>query len=126
MLFILIAGSYTPYLLTSVDGKIKWIFLSIQWGLTLFGIIFKIFFTGRFKFISTFIYLLMGWMIMFIYPELKENINPFSLKLLIYGGISYSIGVIFYSLKILFMHCIWHLFVLAGCICIYFSIFFLV
>lgn len=124
-IFILIAGSYTPYLLTAFNGTTKWSFLLVQWGLTFFGITFKFFFTGKFKFISTSIYLLMGWMVMFAYPELKENISPLSLKLLMYGGISYSVGVIFYSLRILFMHCIWHFFVLAGCIFIYFSIFFL-
>ena len=125
-IYILIAGSYTPYLLTVFNGPTKWTFLSLQWGLTLFGICFKFFFTGRFKLISTGVYLLMGWMIMFVYPELKENISPLSLKLLVYGGISYSVGAIFYSIRILFMHCIWHFFVLAGCIFIYFSIFFLV
>lgn len=126
-IYILIAGSYTPYLLGFFDGKIKWTLFFIQWGITLIGIIFKIFFVGKFKIISTLIYLFMGWMIILVFDDLKNLISPLSLNLLIAGGISYSIGTIFYSLKkIKFMHGIWHLFVLAGSIFNYLSIYFIV
>lgn len=125
-IYILISGSYTPYLLGFFDGKVKWILFSIQWGMTLVGIIFKIFFTGRFRIISTLIYLFMGWMIIFVFDDLKNLISPLSLKFLIAGGISYSIGTIFYGMKkIKFMHGVWHLFVLAGSIFNYLSVYFI-
>lgn len=125
-IYVLISGSYTPYLLGFFDGHIKWTLFFIQWGMTLAGIIFKIFFIGRFKIISTLIYLFMGWMIIFVFDDLKTLISPLSLKLLIAGGVTYSIGTIFYGMKkIRFMHGIWHLFVLAGSILNYFSIYFI-
>ncbi|MGL5056223.1 MAG: PAQR family membrane homeostasis protein TrhA [Fusobacteriaceae bacterium] len=124
-IFILISGSYTPYFLGVFHGETRWIFLGLQWGLTFLGIIFKIFFVGKFEFLSTAIYLIMGWMVVFVFPELKSSIPIKSLNFLILGGISYSVGVIFYALKIRFMHAVWHLFVLAGSIFIYFSVFYI-
>lgn len=126
-IYVLISGSYTPYLLGVFDGKIKWTLFFIQWGMTLFGIIFKIFYAGRFNFLSTLIYLFMGWMIIFVFDDLKTLITPLSLKLLIFGGISYSVGTIFYMMSNKrFTHGIWHLFVLAGSIFNYFSVYFLI
>ncbi|MGL6120013.1 MAG: PAQR family membrane homeostasis protein TrhA [Fusobacteriaceae bacterium] len=124
-IFILISGSYTPYFLGVFHGEARWIFLGLQWGLTFLGIIFKIFFVGKFEFLSTAIYLIMGWMVVFVFPELKSSIPIKSLNFLILGGVSYSVGVIFYALKIRFMHAVWHLFVLAGSIFIYFSVFYI-
>ncbi|MGL5124935.1 MAG: PAQR family membrane homeostasis protein TrhA [Fusobacteriaceae bacterium] len=124
-IFILISGSYTPYFLGVFHGETRWIFLGLQWGLTFLGVIFKIFFVGKFEFLSTAIYLIMGWMIVFVFPELKSSIPTRSLNFLILGGLSYSVGVIFYALKIRFMHAVWHLFVLAGSIFIYFSVFYI-
>lgn len=126
-IFILIAGSYTPFLLGVFEGRIKWIFLGIQWGLTAVGIIFKIFFTGRYGIISTTIYLLMGWMIVFVFKDLKVLITPLSLNLLVAGGLSYTIGVIFYAMKkVAFAHSIWHLFVLGGTVLQFFSVYFMI
>lgn len=126
-IYILISGSYTPYLLGVFDGKIKWILFFIQWGMTLIGIVFKVFFIGRFNILSTLIYLLMGWMIMFVFKDLKALATPLSLKFLIWGGVSYSIGTIFYLMKSKkFSHGIWHLFVLAGSIFNYLSVYFLI
>ncbi|MGL4999933.1 MAG: PAQR family membrane homeostasis protein TrhA [Cetobacterium sp.] len=126
-IYILISGSYTPYLLGVFDGKIKWILFFIQWGMTLIGIIFKVFFIGRFNILSTLIYLFMGWMIMFVFKDLKALATPLSLKFLIWGGVSYSIGTIFYLMKSKkFSHGIWHLFVLAGSIFNYLSVYFLI
>lgn len=126
-IYILISGSYTPYLLGVFDGKTKWILFSIQWGMTIFGILFKIFFTGRFNFLSTIIYLIMGWMIVFVFDDLKALITPLSLKLLILGGVSYSVGTIFYAMgNKKFTHGIWHIFVLAGSIFNYFSVYYLI
>ncbi len=126
-IYILIAGSYTPYLLGVFEGNTKWIFFFVQWGMTLLGIFFKIFYAGRFKVLSTLIYLFMGWMIILVYKDLVVLIPNFSLKLLIFSGISYSVGTIFYLMKKLkFSHGIWHLFVLSGSIFNYFSVYYLV
>lgn len=125
-IYILISGSYTPYLLGVFDGKVKWVLFFIQWGMTLFGILFKVFFTGRFNFVSTLIYLFMGWMIVFVFDDLKTLITPLSLKLLVWGGISYSVGTIFYMTQKKFSHGIWHLFVLTGSILNYFSVYYLI
>ncbi|MCQ8211771.1 hemolysin III family protein [Cetobacterium somerae] len=126
-IYILISGSYTPYLLGVFDGTTKWVLFFIQWGMTLFGILFKVFFVGRFNFISTLIYLFMGWMVMFVFKDLQVLASPLSLKLLIWGGISYSVGTIFYLMKNKkFTHGIWHLFVLAGSVFNYFSVYFLI
>lgn len=126
-IYILISGSYTPYLLGFFDGKVKWVLFFIQWGMTLAGIIFKVFFVGRFKIVSTLIYLFMGWMIIFVFDDLKTLISPFSLKLLIAGGVAYSVGTIFYGMKrVKFMHGVWHLFVLAGSILNFLSVYFIV
>lgn len=125
-IYILISGSYTPYLLGFFDGKVKWILFFAQWGMTLAGIIFKIFFTGKFKILSTLIYLFMGWMIIFVFDDLKTLISPLSLKLLIAGGIAYSVGTIFYGMKkVRFMHGVWHIFVLVGSILNYLSVYFI-
>lgn len=126
-IYILISGSYTPYLLGILDGKSKWVLFFIQWGMTFVGIIFKVFFVGRFNFISTLIYLLMGWMVVFVFKDLKASVSPLSLNLLILSGISYSVGTIFYLMKSKrFTHGIWHIFVLTGSIFNYLSIYFLI
>ncbi|MGL5278647.1 MAG: PAQR family membrane homeostasis protein TrhA [Cetobacterium sp.] len=126
-IYILISGSYTPYLLGVFDGTTKWVLFFVQWGMTLLGILFKVFFVGRFNFISTLIYLFMGWMVMFVFKDLQMLASPLSFKLLIWGGISYSVGTIFYLMKNRkFAHGIWHLFVLAGSIFNYFSVYFLI
>lgn len=95
-IYILISGTYTPYLLGVFQGKTRWILFSIQWGLTSLGIIFKIFFTGKFEILSTIIYLIMGWMIIFVFNDLKNLTSSLSTSLLLAGGISYTVGVIFY------------------------------
>ncbi|MGL4308407.1 PAQR family membrane homeostasis protein TrhA [Cetobacterium sp. SF1] len=126
-IYILISASYTPYLLTAMDGVSRWVIFGIQWGMTLLGIIFKIFFTGRFGALSTIIYLVMGWMVVFVFKDLKEVLSNLSMGYLVAGGILYSLGVIFYaSKKIKFSHAIWHLFVIGGSFCNYMSVYYLV
>lgn len=124
-IYILISGSYTPYLLTVVEGRAAIILLVIQWGLTLAGIIFKLKFTGRFTLVSTLIYLFMGWMVMFIFKNLKMNLDPMSLKLLIASGITYTVGAVFYLMKnVRYTHVVWHLFVVGGSVLNYLSIYY--
>ena len=125
-IYILISASYTPYIFTVLTGEKKWIIFFAQWGLTLIGIIFKIFFTGKFKLVSTLIYLFMGWMVVFVFKDIKAGLSPASLNCLIAGGITYSVGAVVYMIKkIKFGHAIWHLFVIGGSVCNFFSIYYL-
>ena len=125
-IYVLISASYTPYIFTVLTGKTKWIIFFAQWGLTLIGVVFKIFFTGRFKLVSTLIYLFMGWMIVFVFKDIKTALNVVSLNCLIAGGITYSVGAIIYMIKkIKFGHAIWHLFVIGGSVCNYLSIYYM-
>jgi len=122
-IYVLISGSYTPFLLI-LGGITGWIILIVQWTLTSLGILFKIKFAGKFQTLSTLIYLFMGWMIVFVFGNLKTSLNSISLTLLIAGGISYSIGAIFYSMKkIKYTHVIWHFFVIIGTTLHYLSIY---
>lgn len=126
-IYVLISASYTPYIFTVLHGKARWIMFSIQWSLTLFGIIFKIFFTGRFRILSTLIYLLMGWMVLFVFKDIKMSLSKMSLTFLVTGGIVYSVGVLFYMMKKLrFSHCIWHLFVIGGSLFNFLSIYYII
>ena len=126
-IYILIAATYTPFLVLVVKSSTGNIILWVQWIICVLGILFKAFSTGKFKLFSTLLYLFMGWMILFSWIELSNKINSLSLILLITGGILYSLGTIFYMWKICkFNHMIWHLFVLFGSIAHFFSVFYLV
>ncbi|GAB4332435.1 MAG: hemolysin III family protein [Flammeovirgaceae bacterium] len=123
-IYVMIAGSYTPFTLLVLKGILGWTLLGIVWGMTLVGIIFKIFFTGRFKILSTSIYGIMGWLVIFFIKPLLENLPDGAFFWLLLGGISYSIGIIFYLWeKLPYSHTIWHLFILGGSICHFFCIF---
>lgn len=115
-IFLLIAGSYTPVLLISIGGTTGWVFFGIQWGMALFGIILKVFYTGKFKFLSTLLYVIMGWIIVFKIDVLKAALTDPAYNLLAAGGIAYMVGIIFYALdsRMKYAHFIWHLFVIAG------------
>lgn len=124
-IYILISGSYTPYLLTVINGAASWILFALQWIMTTVGILFKIKFAGRMRFISTLIYLLMGWMIIFAFKPLKLNLSPTALNLLVASGITYSVGTVFYMLKnIKYTHAIWHIFVMGGSVLMFLSVFY--
>lgn len=125
-IYILIAGSYTPYIFMVLSDRKKWILFAVQWGITIFGILFKIFFTGRFQVLSTLLYLIMGWSIVFVFQDIKMALSPLSFSFLFISGIFYSIGTIPFLLeKLRFTHTIWHLFVLGGSTFGFLSIFFL-
>ena len=126
-IYILIAASYTPFLYLAVNSPINKIILAIQWIVCFLGIIFKAFFTGKFKLFSTMLYLIMGWMIVFAWNDLIKNINQVSLIYLILGGVLYSLGTIFYSWKICkFNHMIWHIFVILGSVFHFLAVYYLV
>lgn len=116
-IYFLIAGSYTPFLLLAVRGTLGWVFFGIIWGLTAFGIVFKIFYTHRFRKASLILYLGMGWLAVFLIKPLLSTLGTPTLFLIAAGGLSYTLGTIFYTRpQMRFGHTIWHLFVLAGTI----------
>jgi len=126
-IYVLIAGTYTPFTLVTLKGTIGWVIFGISWGLALTGIILKLFFTGKYDLISTIMYVLMGWIIVFAIKPLINNLPVEGLIWLIAGGISYTIGAITYSIpKIKFNHAIFHMFVLVGSFCHFMSLFFYV
>ena len=123
-IYLLIAGSYTPFLLVSLRTPLAMGLMAVIWGIALVGIIMKIAFVYRFKRLSLVTYLAMGWLSLIVVYQLAMNIEMGGLVLLALGGVIYSLGVIFYVAKrIPYNHAIWHLFVLAGCACHFFAIY---
>lgn len=122
-IYLLIAGTYTPFMLVNLRGPWGWSLLGTIWGLALVGIVFKLFFIGRFERLSLTIYLLMGWMCVVAAKPMITEIPTGGLIWLAVGGVFYSLGVIFYRWEVLrYNHAIWHLFVLAGSISHYIAI----
>jgi len=123
-IFLLIAGTYTPILLVAIGGTTGWVFFGVQWGLALFGVILKIFYTGKFRLASTLIYIFMGWIFVFLWNTVVASISEPAFWLLISGGLSYTVGTLFYMLdkRVKYSHFIWHLFVMAGSILHYLMI----
>ncbi|CAM1341763.1 PAQR family membrane homeostasis protein TrhA [Tenacibaculum amylolyticum] len=115
-IFVLIAGTYTPFCLVALGNtSIGWNMFFAVWSFALIGIVFKLFFTGKFKHVSTVMYVLMGWLVMFFIKTLLENLSEESAFYLIAGGVFYTIGAILYSIKrIPYNHAIFHVFVLLG------------
>ena len=117
-IYFMIAGSYTPFILIYMPSKTGYIILAIQWILTFLGTIYKIFFTGKFKWFSTIVYLAMGWMIVLVIGPFVDSLPLLSLWLIVAGGLLYTVGVVFYKWYSLpYHHAIWHVFVLAASIC---------
>ncbi|MCH8010725.1 MAG: hemolysin III family protein [Candidatus Marinimicrobia bacterium] len=122
-IYLLIAGTYTPFLLVGLQGAWSWTLLVIIWGLAMLGVSFKILFVHRFQNLSVLGYILMSWLSVLIIKELLVNISIGGLIWLAVGGVVYTVGIIFYFLqKIPYMHVIWHVFVLGGSICHYFAV----
>ncbi|TRM12243.1 hemolysin III family protein [Lentibacillus cibarius] len=114
-IYLFIAGTYTPFLLLQLRGELGWKMLAIVWGIALVGIISKILFIDRFLVLSTFCYLLMGWLILFVWKPLLSTMHENGILLLIIGGLFYTIGTVFYLWRgFCYHHVIWHIFVLAG------------
>ncbi len=124
-IYLLIAGTYTPFLLVSLRGNWRWPLLGIVWGLAIAGILLKVWFVDHFKILSTLVYLLMGWLGLFAFKPLLASVPRSALVCLLAGGAMYSIGVVFFaSKKIPYAHTIWHVFVMAGSACHYFAVLF--
>ncbi|RKE94760.1 PAQR family membrane homeostasis protein TrhA [Ichthyenterobacterium magnum] len=126
-IYLLIAGTYTPVLLITLPDSLGWTLFWTVWGIAAFGVILKLFFTGKFELFSTLLYLVMGWLIVFDFSTLADRMDTNGLLLLFAGGLFYTVGIVFYVIeKIPYNHVIWHLFVLGGAICHFFMIFFYV
>ncbi len=126
-IYVLIAGTYTPFTLVTLNGSTGWVIFGISWGLAFTGIILKLFFTGKYNSISTLMYVFMGWIIVFAIKPLIENLSSDGLFWLVAGGMAYTTGAILYSIKkIKFNHAIFHLFVLIGSFSHFMSVYFYV
>jgi hemolysin III len=124
-IYILIAGTYTPFTLVTLQGTTGWVIFGVSWGLALCGIILKLFFTGRYRLLSTSMYVFMGWIIVFAIKPLIANLSSDGLFWLVAGGLAYTLGAILYSIKkIKFNHAVFHIFVLMGSICHFVSVYF--
>jgi len=114
-IYFLIAGTYTPFLLVTIRGPWGWSLFGVIWGLAIGGLIFKLFYTGKYDLISALIYVLMGWLVIVALKPMYENLSSEGLLWLLGGGVSYSIGVVFYLLhKLPYNHAIFHIWVLLG------------
>jgi hemolysin III len=114
-IYLLIAGTYTPFTLITLDGPVGWSIFGICWSMALVGVILKLFFTGRYSLLSTLMYVFMGWMIIFAISPLNDLLPPLGLRWLIAGGVLYTLGAVIYAIKrIPFNHALFHVFTLLG------------
>lgn len=126
-IYVLIAGTYTPFAIVTLNGLVGWIVFGVIWGMALTGVILKLFFTGRYQRISTIMYVVMGWIVVFAIKPLMDNLSLYGLYWLLSGGISYTLGAILFSLdRIRFNHAIFHIFVLFGSFSHFISIYYYV
>lgn len=122
-IYILIAGTYTPFVLVPLRGGLGWSLFGIVWGLAIAGVVFKFFFVKKFIVLSTILYVLMGWLIVIGIKPLISFLGTHGFALLVTGGVLYTVGSIFYVLqKRPYFHAIWHVFVLAASTFVYFCI----
>jgi hemolysin III len=122
-IYVLIAGTYTPFALVGIQGVWGWTLFGLAWGLAAVGIVFKLFFTGRFPKLSTALYIAMGWMVVVAIKPMLAALSPVMLLWLLAGGLFYTAGTYFYLRDHKrYAHAIWHLFVLGGSICHYVAV----
>lgn len=123
-IYVLIAGTYTPFTLVTLQGSAGWLLFGITWGMAVTGIVLKLFFTGRYNQVSTLMYVFMGWLIVFFIKPLMAQFPAAGLAWLLAGGISYTLGAVLYSIpKVPFHHAIFHLFVVLGSFCHFIAIY---
>lgn len=127
MIYVLIAGTYTPFTLVTLNGWVGWTIFGISWGMAVIGLVLKIFHTGKYNVLSTLMYIFMGWMIVFAIQPMINSIEPRGLAWLIGGGIAYTTGAVLYAIKkIPFNHALFHLFVLLGSFCHFMAVYYYV
>ena len=126
-IYVLIAGTYTPLTIITLHGTIGWVLFTFSWTFAFIGVILKLFFTGRFSLISTLLYVLMGWIMIFAIKPLIHNLPIEGLIWFIAGGMAYTIGAVLYSIKkIPFNHAIFHILVVLASFCHFITVFFYV
>lgn len=122
-IFLLIAGTYTPFTLVTLRGGWGWTLFVIVWGLALVGIVYKVTARNRYRVLSVVLYVAMGWLVLIAIKPMVASIQPTGLWLLLAGGLCYTVGIIFYAWKRLpYGHAVWHLFVMAGSVCHFFAV----
>lgn len=126
-IYLLIAGTYTPFMLVSLRGRLGWTLFGVVWGLAAIGVVTRIALRGRIRWLSLAAYLGMGWLVLLAFGPLVEAVAPGGIRLLIAGGLAYTLGVVFYVWRQLpYHHAIWHLFVLAGSVLHFLAVLFFV
>ena len=126
-IYILIASSYTPFALNTIGGKLGWNIFIGSWSMALLGVLIKIFSAGKYKGLSTLLYVLMGWAIVFAIEALLAKLPPLGIRWLFAGGLAYTAGAILYSFKqIPYNHALFHVFVLMGSYCHFHAVYFYV
>jgi hemolysin III len=127
-IYLLIAGTYTPFALVTLRGGWGWTLFGLAWGLCFFGILFKLAFAERYDFVSTALYVAMGWLVLIAIKPVMQALPSEGLIMLLVGGLSYTFGVVFYLLdsRMPYFHALWHLFVIAGSVLHYFTVMFFV
>lgn len=121
-IYLLIAGTYTPFTLIALRGAWGWGLFAAIWTLAIAGVVFKLFYTGRFKRLSTLIYVAMGWLALVAIGPLLRVLDATTLAWLLGGGLAYTLGTVFYLRSSAFSHAIWHLFCVAGSVCHYVAV----
>ncbi|MCD8506308.1 MAG: hemolysin III family protein [Alkalibacterium thalassium] len=123
-IFLLIAGTYTPYTLITIGGRLGAILTSVIWLIALLGVVYKTVWFKKFQGLSVWLYIAMGWISLFFLNYLYQGLGTRGFIWLIAGGVSFTVGALFYRLKhVKYMHVVWHLFVLTGTVCMFFSIY---
>lgn len=126
-IYLLIAGTYTPFTLVNLRGFWGWVLFGLVWGLSVFGIAWKLVHVERFQIVSTSVYVAMGWLVLIAIKPVMSVVPLSGMVWLFAGGFFYTVGVIFYALKRMpYNHAIWHVFVMAGSVCHYFAVMFYV
>ena len=122
-IYLLIAGTYTPFTLVGLRGPLGWWLFGAIWVLALAGVVFKLFFTGRFKLLSTLIYIAMGWLVVIAIVPVFRALDAWTFCWLLAGGAFYTLGTFFYHRPSMrYSHAVWHMFVIAGSVCHYVSV----
>ncbi|MEN4902493.1 hemolysin III family protein [Luteimonas sp. TWI1416] len=122
-IYLLIAGTYTPFTLIGLRGTLGWWLFGTIWTLALAGVVFKLFYTGRFRGLSTAIYVAMGWLVVIAIGPVAAALDTWTLSWIIAGGVFYTLGTFFYMREsIPYAHAIWHLFCIAGSVCHYVAV----
>ncbi|KIL38769.1 hemolysin D [Gordoniibacillus kamchatkensis] len=122
-IYLFIAGTYTPVLLTVIRGATGWVLFGVVWGTAALGLVFKAFLTKKFLFTSTLLYIAMGWLIVFAWRPLLLHASTDELVFLLVGGVLYTVGTVFYVWRgFKYHHAVWHLFVLGGSVFHFFAV----